>query len=310
MEGGMARRGPDVVGRRVSYRTGGVGPFRRPPEEVVHQRSHASSRPAHPRHRRLGDDRRPTRGPPPDLVPGRRARLRPRRDEAVLPAPPAPRSRRPFPDRRHPRSRPSRARVRGHRRGVPLRRPQARRVGRVQPVRGHADERDGNPERDRRVPRRGRRHDDPDVLRQGGQSDIGDGRQQAPRREAGQRRDKLPRHSPDDLRQRAFRQRPRLARLGDRALRPPDRGRWTGDRDRSGDDAIHHERGSRRRAGDQGGRDRARRRGVRVQDAGRSTRPISSRRPSTSSRRCTASTRRRSRENRSSRAPGRSRTRS
>ena len=94
------------------------------------------------------------------------------------------------------------------------------------------------------------------------------GASQAPRREAGQRRDELPWLAPDAVRQRPVRQRARLARLRARAVLPADRGRRPGDRHGPGDDPVRDVDRPRGRAGDPGGGDRPRRRGLRLQDAG------------------------------------------
>ena len=64
------------------------------------------------------------------------------------------------------------------------------------------------------------------------------GASQAARREARERGDELPRRRTDDVRQRPLRQRPGLARLGARAVRPAGRGRRPGDRHRPGDDPL------------------------------------------------------------------------
>ena len=74
----------------------------------------------------------------------------------------------------------------------------------------------------------------------------------------------------DDLRQRPLRQRPGLARLGARAVRPAGRGRRPGHRHRPVDDPLRDDHRPRRRArASRPPAGRPRRRGLRVQDAGR-----------------------------------------
>ncbi len=106
----------------------------------------------------------------------------------------------------------------------------------------------GHPERHRRLPGHRRPDDDPDLLGQGRQPDQRDGRHQAGGREAGDGGHQLSGPPRDDLRQRPLRQRARLARLGARALRQPDRRRRSGDDDRRDDDPLRDVHRSRRRA--------------------------------------------------------------
>ena len=239
-------------------------------QEATDQHARETRRTADPRDRRIGNDRLATCRTAAGARHRRRPCLRPRRDQAVLPASAASWAKRPpFPDRRHPRPRPSPAGDGGHRPRLPLRGAQARRIRGIQPVRGHPDQRRRHPERHRRVPGGRCRDDDPDVVGQGGQPDLRHGRLQAARREAGECRDQLPRPAPHDVRQRPLRERPGFARVGAGVVRPAGRGGRAGDRHRPVDDPLRDDDRPSGRPGHPGRCGRPRRRGLRVQDAGR-----------------------------------------